>query len=80
MAGFCAGPILGGVLTVAAIDGAPLHGGLLLAVCAIGMTLPMFVLALLWDPVALRGSRAWSYAPFGDANERAFRCQAADDA
>ncbi|MFJ3335029.1 cytochrome c biogenesis CcdA family protein [Streptomyces sp. NPDC086766] len=49
LAGFCAGPILGGVLTVAALDGSPVHGGLLLAVYALGMTVPMFVMALLWD-------------------------------
>ncbi|GAA1007643.1 cytochrome c biogenesis CcdA family protein [Streptomyces thermogriseus] len=49
LAGFCAGPILGGVLTVAALDGSPLRGGLLLALYALGMAVPMFVLALLWD-------------------------------
>ncbi len=49
LAGFCAGPILGGILTVAAVDGDPLHGGALLAVYALGMALPMFALALLWD-------------------------------
>lgn len=47
LAGFCAGPILGGILTVAAVGGDPLHGGALLAVCALGMALPMFALALL---------------------------------
>ncbi|MFJ4689045.1 cytochrome c biogenesis CcdA family protein [Streptomyces sp. NPDC088789] len=49
LAGFCAGPILGGILTVAALDGDPLHGGVLLAVYALGMAVPAFVLALLWD-------------------------------
>lgn len=58
LAGFCAGPILGGILTVAAIDGDPLHGGLLLAVYALGMALPMFVLALLWDRFDL-GRKRW---------------------
>ena len=28
LAGFCAGPILGSVLTVAALSGSPLYGGL----------------------------------------------------
>ncbi|CAL9651210.1 hypothetical protein SUDANB176_06629 [Streptomyces sp. enrichment culture] len=49
LAGFCAGPILGGILTVAAVDGDPVHGGVLLAVYALGMAVPVFVLALLWD-------------------------------
>ncbi|QYC45822.1 thiol:disulfide interchange protein precursor [Nonomuraea coxensis DSM 45129] len=58
LAGFCAGPILGGILTVAALDGSPVHGGLLLAVYALGMAVPMFVLALLWDRYDL-GRRRW---------------------
>ncbi|MET8721524.1 cytochrome c biogenesis CcdA family protein [Streptomyces misionensis] len=58
LAGFCAGPILGGILTLAALDGSPLHGGLLLAVYALGMALPLFVLALLWDRYDL-GHRRW---------------------
>ncbi|MFE7751009.1 cytochrome c biogenesis CcdA family protein [Streptomyces sp. NPDC057428] len=58
LAGFCAGPILGGILTVAAVDGDPLHGGALLAVYAMGMALPMFALALLWDRFDL-GRRKW---------------------
>ncbi|MFF7144730.1 cytochrome c biogenesis CcdA family protein [Streptomyces nodosus] len=58
LAGFCAGPVLGGILTVAALDGSPVHGGLLLAVYALGMAVPMFVLALLWDRYDL-GRRRW---------------------
>ncbi|MEU0392326.1 cytochrome c biogenesis CcdA family protein [Streptomyces sp. NPDC006208] len=58
LAGFCAGPILGGVLTVAAVSGSPVYGGLLLAVYALGMAVPLFVLALLWDRFDL-GSRGW---------------------
>ncbi|MCN9243444.1 sulfite exporter TauE/SafE family protein [Streptomyces sp. RY43-2] len=58
LAGFCAGPILGGILTVAALDGSPVHGGLLLAVYALGLAVPMFVLALLWDRYDL-GRRRW---------------------
>ncbi|MFE0724396.1 cytochrome c biogenesis CcdA family protein [Streptomyces rochei] len=49
LAGFCAGPILGSVLTVAAMGGDPWRGGALLAVYALGMAVPMFVLAALWD-------------------------------
>ncbi|MBQ0826203.1 cytochrome c biogenesis CcdA family protein [Streptomyces tagetis] len=58
LAGFCAGPILGGVLTVAALDGDPVRGGVLLAVYALGMAAPVFVLALLWDRFDL-GRRPW---------------------
>lgn len=58
LAGFCAGPILGGILTVAAVNGDPAHGGLLLAVYALGMALPMFVLACLWDRLDL-GRKRW---------------------
>ncbi|MFB8027350.1 MULTISPECIES: cytochrome c biogenesis CcdA family protein [unclassified Streptomyces] len=58
LAGFCAGPVLGSVLTVAAVSGSPVYGGLLLAVYALGMAVPLFVLALLWDRFDL-GRRAW---------------------
>ncbi|WP_335932662.1 cytochrome c biogenesis CcdA family protein [Streptomyces sp. PTD5-9] len=58
LAGFCAGPILGSVLTVAAVSGSPVYGGLLLAVYALGMAVPLFLLALLWERFEL-GRRAW---------------------
>ncbi|MEV7281794.1 cytochrome c biogenesis CcdA family protein [Streptomyces sp. NPDC093111] len=58
LAGFCAGPILGSVLTVAALSGSPVYGGLLLAVYALGMAVPLFVLALLWNRYDL-GRRRW---------------------
>lgn len=58
LAGFCAGPILGSVLTVAALSGSPVYGGLLLAVYALGMAVPLFLLALLWDRFDL-GGRRW---------------------
>ncbi|MFC8227743.1 cytochrome c biogenesis CcdA family protein [Streptomyces sp. NPDC057287] len=58
LAGFCAGPVLGSVLTVAAVSGSPVYGGLLLAVYALGMAVPLFVLALLWERFDL-GRRAW---------------------
>jgi cytochrome c biogenesis protein CcdA len=57
-AGFCSGPILGAVLTVAAADGRPLHGGALLAVYALGMAGPLFLLAVGWERFDL-GSRRW---------------------
>lgn len=49
LAGFCAGPILGAVLTVAATSGAAASGALLLGAFALGMTLPVAILALVWD-------------------------------
>ena len=49
IAGFCAGPILGGVLTIAATSGGALSGGALLFVYALGMAVPLFALALLWE-------------------------------
>lgn len=58
LAGFCSGPILGSVLTIAAADGNVVRGGILLAVYALGMAAPMFVLALVWDRLQL-GRRSW---------------------
>ncbi|MET9803786.1 cytochrome c biogenesis CcdA family protein [Streptomyces sp. NPDC006368] len=58
LAGFCAGPILGSVLTVAALSGSPVYGGLLLSVYALGMAVPLFLLALLWERYDL-GRRGW---------------------
>jgi len=57
-AGFCSGPILGAVLTVAAASGGALQGAGLLAVYALGMAAPLFGLALLWDRFDL-GRRRW---------------------
>ena len=58
LAGFCAGPLLGSVLTVSATGGDPLYGAVLLAVFALGMAFPLFLLALLWERFDLRG-RKW---------------------
>ncbi len=57
-AGFCTGPILGAVLTVAAASASPLRGGALLAVYALGMAVPLYVLAALWERFDL-GRRRW---------------------
>ncbi len=57
-AGFCSGPILGAVLTVAAASGQVLQGAGLLATYAAGMAAPLFFLALVWDRFDL-GSRRW---------------------
>ncbi len=58
VAGSCAGPILGAVLTIAALDGRPVHGGALLAVYALGMAAPLFLLAGVWERFQL-GTRGW---------------------
>lgn len=58
LTGFCTGPILGAVLTVAATSGSPLRGGSLLAVYAAGMAAPLLVLALGWERLLL-GQRRW---------------------
>ena len=58
LAGFCSGPVLGAILTVAATQETPWRGGALLAVYALGMAGPLFVLALVWDRYHL-GSRRW---------------------
>lgn len=52
-AGFCAGPMLGAVLTTAAVSGSALYGACIMAAYALGMTLPLFALAWAWDRFAL---------------------------
>ncbi len=58
LAGFCSGPVLGAILTMAATQDSPLQGGVLLAVYALGMAAPLFVLAALWDRFDL-GRKPW---------------------
>lgn len=53
LAGACTGPLLGAVLTMAAVGGSPLYGGLLLAMFGAGMVVPLIVLALVWDSTSL---------------------------
>ena len=56
LAGVCAGPMLGAALTFAAFGGDALFGALVLLVFALGMVLPLVLLALLWNrlPVVQR--------------------------
>ncbi|MGP7814977.1 cytochrome c biogenesis CcdA family protein [Glutamicibacter soli] len=49
VSGFCAGPILGAMLTLAAVQGDAVSGGVLLAVYGGGMVVPMFILARIWN-------------------------------
>jgi cytochrome c biogenesis protein CcdA len=58
LAGVCSGPLLGGVLTVAMVGSDPAHGALLMAVYALGMTVPLLLLAAVWERHRL-GERAW---------------------
>ncbi len=53
LAGMCAGPLLGAVLTLAALGGNALYGGIVLLVFAAGMALPLFLLAFLWGRLPL---------------------------
>lgn len=58
LAGFCSGPLLGSVLTIAIAGGAASYGALLMAVYALGMALPLFAIALAWERFDL-GKRTW---------------------
>lgn len=58
LAGLCAGPALGAILTMAATSPSAWVGGVLLALYAVGMAIPLFALAWGWDRFDL-GSRPW---------------------
>ena len=55
VAGFCAGPILGAVLTLALGQADVMRSGLLLAVYGAGMVVPLMLLAAIWDGLGGRG-------------------------
>lgn len=57
-AGFCAGPLLGAVLTTAAAAGSGLYGALIMVAYAVGMAAPLFLLAATWDHCDI-GGRSW---------------------
>lgn len=54
LTGFCTGPILGSILVLAAAGGQPVRGGLLLAVYALGMVIPLIALSLVWGRIGER--------------------------
>jgi cytochrome c biogenesis protein CcdA len=58
LTGFCTGPILGSILVLAAAGGQPLRGGLLLAVYALGMVVPLVLLSLVWGRYG-EGAHGW---------------------
>lgn len=55
VAGFCAGPILGAILTLAMTQSSPWIAGALLAVYGVGMVVPLMILASLWRRLGDRG-------------------------
>ncbi len=68
VAGFCAGPILGAVLTLAAAQGNLFTAGMLLAVYGAGMVVPLLTIAALWGRIGDRGRRVLrgrSFTVFG---------------
>jgi cytochrome c biogenesis protein CcdA len=58
LTGFCSGPLLGSVLTLAAAGQNPVLGALLLLVYALGMVTPLLLLSAAWDRFDL-GHRRW---------------------
>ena len=54
VAGFCAGPILGAILTLALAQGDSLNAGIMLAVYGLGMVAPLTLLAAFWDKLSPR--------------------------
>lgn len=53
LAGVCAGPLLGAVLTLAALGGNAAYGGFVLLVFAAGMVAPLVVLTAVWNRLPL---------------------------
>lgn len=68
VAGFCAGPILGAILTLAVAQGNAIGAGIMLAFYALGMVLPLVLLAALWNrlsPKTLSTIRGRTFRVFG---------------
>lgn len=57
VAGFCSGPILGAVLTLAATSGNAFSSALILSAYGAGMVVPLIVIAALWSRIGQRGQR-----------------------
>jgi len=56
--GFCSGPLLGGVLSLAMAPGNVLLGAALLITFCVGIVAPLLVLASVWDRLEV-GTRRW---------------------
>ncbi len=68
VAGFCSGPILGAVLTLAATQQSPVLAGSMLAVYGAGMVVPLLAIAASWERLGPHGrarlrGRAWQMGP-----------------
>lgn len=57
VAGFCAGPILGAILTLALAEADAWSAGALLAVYGAGMVVPLVIIAAAWQRLGRRGRR-----------------------
>ncbi|EPR75475.1 Cytochrome c-type biogenesis protein CcdA [Leifsonia rubra CMS 76R] len=57
VAGFCAGPILGAILTLAFGQSNLWNAGALLAFYGLGMVVPLVIIAALWQKMSTRGRR-----------------------
>lgn len=58
LSGFCSGPLLGAVLTIAGSSANPVLGAALLFTYSLGAAAPLFLIAWLWDRYQL-GRRPW---------------------
>jgi cytochrome c biogenesis protein CcdA len=58
IASSCCAPVLAGVMTLSALSGSPVGGTLLGLSFVLGMTFPLFLMALSWDRLRLR-EKAW---------------------
>jgi cytochrome c-type biogenesis protein len=58
IASSCCAPVLAGVMTLSALSGSPVGGTMLGLSFVLGMTFPLFVMALSWDRLRLR-EKAW---------------------
>jgi cytochrome c biogenesis protein CcdA len=54
IASSCCAPVLAGVMTLSALSGSPAGGVLLGLAFVLGMTFPLFLMALAWDRLSLR--------------------------
>ena len=61
IASSCCAPVLAGVMTLSALSGSAVGGAALGLAYVLGMTFPLFVMALLWDRYRL-GERRWMRA------------------
>ena len=58
IASSCCAPVLAGVMTLSALSGSPVGGTMLGLAFVLGMTLPLFVMALAWDRLHLH-EKSW---------------------